>query len=90
MNVDDTLNQRGAVYGDYNKGVELEAELMEAIERNYFHHHNNLMRATHSTMISKIIMKLSRLSVSPDHIDSWHDIAGYAELAVKYLKSKED
>jgi len=29
---------------------------------------------------SKIIMKLSRLSVTPNHIDSWTDIAGYARL----------
>jgi hypothetical protein len=32
---------------------------------------------------------LSRISVTTDHIDSWVDIAGYAELTVKFLENED-
>lgn len=36
-----------------------------------------------------IVVKLCRLLQSPDHIDSWRDIAGFANLALRGLVDKE-
>ena len=36
-----------------------------------------------------IIVKLSRLVTTPDHPDSWLDIAGYARTALMALDEKE-
>lgn len=40
--------------------------------------------------ISKIVMKLSRIAVTPDHVDSWADIAGYAQLERDRLQQLQD
>ena len=39
--------------------------------------------------LSKIVMKLSRLAISPDHVDSWTDIAGYARLVEIQLTKEQ-
>jgi hypothetical protein len=83
---DQVLEERGSVYGDFYEGIELEASLLEAIKGRYQKHHEEAMHPIHATYISKIVMKLSRLAVSPDHIDSWTDIAGYARLVELHLK----
>ena len=37
-----------------------------------------------------ILNKLIRILGSPEHLDSWKDIIGYATLAADYLEGKED
>lgn len=84
----DVIENRASVYGDYALGVTLEAELLNLIETNYYNNNKAVMPHVHRLLISKIIMKLSRISVTTDHIDSWVDIAGYAELTVKFLENE--
>jgi Domain of unknown function (DUF6378) len=83
---DQVLEERGSVYGDFYEGIELEANLLESLKHRHQKHHGEAMHPIYATYISKIIMKLSRLAVSPDHIDSWTDIAGYARLVELHLK----
>lgn len=77
---DQVLEQRGEVYGDFAEGVWLETYIIESIKDRYLAHHGIDMPPVSVMYISKIAMKLARLSVSPTHIDSWTDIAGYARL----------
>jgi len=77
---DQVLEQRGEVYGDFFEGVSLEAVILENIKDRYRKQHNKEMDPVHVIYLSKIAMKLSRLAVSPSHVDSWTDIAGYARL----------
>ena len=48
-----------------------------------------LLDALHMVYIYDIVNKLSRLATTPDHIDTWHDIAGYAMLVEEALKKQE-
>lgn len=89
-NVNETLEKRGEVYGKFSHGIALEACIMAQIKGRYHDHHGEDMHEWYEIAISKIIMKLARLSVSPGHIDSWHDIAGYAVLVEQYLKEEEN
>ena len=77
---DDVLKQRGAIYGDFFEGITCEAQLLSILENRYRQQYNECMPRHYYLYFSKIAMKLSRLSISPDHIDSWTDIAGYARL----------
>lgn len=86
--VNETLVKRGEVYGNFSNGITLESEIMSNIAGRYFVEHNEEMPEWYYIAISKIVMKLSRLSVSPTHIDSWHDIAGYALLVETHLKEE--
>ena len=80
------IEERGTVYGNFYEGIELEVNLLEAIKDRHLKQHGEPMHPIPVMYLSKIIMKLSRLAVSPDHIDSWTDIAGYARLVELHLK----
>lgn len=77
---DEILKERGNVYGDFTCGSYLESEILKLIKANHFKQHGTYLSELELIFFSKIIMKLSRLSVTPDHVDSWTDIAGYARL----------
>lgn len=88
-NIEETLAQRGAVYGDYKGGTELRASIMGIIEGRHLKVTGKPMKRTHSIFIFDIVNKLSRLSTTPDHLDTWHDIAGYAKLVEDTLTPPE-
>jgi hypothetical protein len=85
---DELTKERGKVYGDFYEGITLEAQLLQAIKDRHMHHYGYEMSMVYQMYFSKILMKLSRLSVTPDHLDSWKDIAGYARLVELHLLKK--
>lgn len=86
---DQVLEQRGTVYGDFYDGVSLEAVILENIKDRYRKTHGKELDPIYVIYLSKIAMKLSRLAVSPNHIDSWTDIAGYARLVeLQFIKEQ--
>lgn len=88
-NVNETLKERGKVYGDYKGGSEFRANVMELIVDRYAKVNHGGMLAIHMVYVYDIVNKLSRLAVTPYHIDTWHDIAGYATLVEKALRKAE-
>ncbi|MCI4437344.1 MAG: hypothetical protein JHC33_11115 [Ignisphaera sp.] len=88
--VSTTLKQRGEVYGDYRGGSELRAQIMALIKYRFFYVNCRGMSEFEATIIYDIVNKLSRLAVSPSHIDTWHDISGYATLVELMLKEELD
>ena len=87
-NIDKTLAQRGAVYGDYKGGSEFRAEVMKLATNRYKAVNGKEMEEVDRVYIYDIINKLSRLTTTPNHIDTWHDIVGYAKL-VEEVHTKE-
>lgn len=69
--------ERGAVYGhpadDFAAAAKLKAALPEFSDPRIRH------------VAEMIAIKLARLSATPNHLDSWIDIAGYARTAVMIL-----
>lgn len=88
--VNETLKERGAVYGDYKGGSEFRADVMQLITHRYAEINGKLLDALHMVYIYDIVNKLSRLAATPDHIDTWHDIAGYATLVEEALKREQE
>lgn len=86
MSVEDTLNEREKVYGDFSAGTKLLASVAEEIESNYFAHHDHDMSSIDRVHIYYLLMKIVRLSVSPRHLDSWNDISGYSKRIHDSLK----
>lgn len=79
--ITDTLKERGDAYGDYQGGINLRSTMMEAIQSRHMKAHGVKMPRPQLLKIYDIICKISRLAVTPDHVDTWHDIQGYARLA---------
>lgn len=88
MNIDDTLKDRGNKYGTFQGNATIAQEL-KAIWKNSpaFPKANAIEREG----MEMILHKISRIcNGDPHYDDSWVDIAGYAQLVVKYINSYKD
>jgi len=89
MNIKDTLIERGKDYGDYKKGCEVRLKILEAIMDSYRYHNASNMPPLYIEFFHDIANKLSRLAVTPNHKDSWHDMVGYTTLIERYIGEEE-
>ena len=78
--VDETLKERGEVYGDYAGGLKFRLSILNLVKSRYKEVNNEKMPEEYEQYFLDVIGKMSRLAVSPTHEDSWHDLAGYALL----------
>ena len=85
--VDSTLNERGARYGNYFYVVSTTQQLMSIVEcgANYEH-----LNAEQKTSLFMICNKIARaVNGDPNYIENWHDIAGYSTLIENSLMTTE-
>jgi len=61
---------------------------MDAIKDRHQEVHGRVMPILDEARLYDIVLKLTRLAVSPRHLDSWHDLVGYATLAEMWLKGE--
>jgi hypothetical protein len=79
--VEDTLKQRGSVYGEFTNQVHTIAMIIDAMKFAYLQTHNQ--ESPHDTLIAEwhyLAIKLARIAANPMYLDSYHDLAGYATL----------
>ncbi len=79
MSVDETLEQRGTIYGKFADNAEIAQDLKFRIRRfsNW-----QAMSPAHRQALDVIMDKTARiLTGDPNYADNWHDIQGYAKLA---------
>ncbi len=79
-----TLQERGKEYGAFIAQAAIAQTLKRAVRAcpNW-----PKLQSDQREAIDHIMIKLSRiLNGNPDHVDSWHDIAGYARLVESRLK----
>ena len=76
-----TLNERGTKYGDFGDLAVLD----QGLKRMVFDEDGrskNQMTSQQRLAMEMILHKVARIAMGdPDHVDSWHDIGGYAKLA---------
>lgn len=81
--LDETLTQRGSSYGDFTTQSVIVQDLKDTMRSGPSW---DRMSPFQKEALDTIAMKISRLvNGDPDHIDSWHDIAGYAKLVESRL-----
>jgi hypothetical protein len=81
MDVEETLKQRGSVYGEFTNQVHTIAMIMDAMKFCYSQTHNQEL--PHDTIIAEwhyLAIKLARIAANPMHLDSIHDLSAYALL----------
>ena len=84
--VEETLTQRGGVYGDYVVQSALSVHIKNIFRTSPSWH---LLSEYQQEALDMIAVKIARLLVgNPNYIDSWHDIAGYSSLVVKELEKR--
>ena len=89
QDVQQTFKTREVIYGDYDIGIEFRTTVMNAILKSYKDNRKTDMPQEFRTLFMDVLTKLNRLAVSPNHVDSWHDLEGYARLAKQYCVNSE-
>ena len=84
--INKTLEERGQNYGEFIDNARISQKLKAVmLDSNPDKYEPYMIEA-----IEMICHKLARIANgSPEHIDSWYDIAGYATLVVCELEKKE-
>ena len=83
MEIGQILEERGTRYGEF----EDQARLSQALKDIMRHGGWDRLGDDQKEALEMMAIKVARiLNGDPDHIDSWHDIAGYALLVVDRLE----
>lgn len=86
QNIQTTLNERGSRYGEFSSHAEI-TQLFKRFTTRFLEDQNKLpLSPSQSESLDMIFHKIGRiLNGDPNYIDSWVDIAGYAQLVVNEL-----
>ncbi|RLA58556.1 MAG: hypothetical protein DRQ78_11810 [Epsilonproteobacteria bacterium] len=87
--LDETLEERGTVYGDFEGNLYLRQQMMAAINARYEAVNGKDLSNEQRHLFQDVIAKLARLAATPDHLDSWHDLAGYATLIEEVVQNEK-
>lgn len=81
-----TLDERGKRYGDYSR----HAEITQALKTEMYRGPSaTQLDSAQREALEMIMHKIGRIvNGDPDYADSWIDIAGYAQLVVNHLETK--
>ena len=63
---------------------------MGLIDEAHLQHHGYGLNNVQKEYFWDILNKLTRVAITPDHQDTWHDIAGYATLIERSLKENNN
>lgn len=79
----ETLNERKSTYGDFKDVSGMTQELLAVMEQYGY----SDMPDMHKEALHMICSKMARIvNGDHNHLDSWHDIAGYAKLIENNIK----
>lgn len=86
--INHTLQERGARYGDFRYNARIAQEIKITMRRGL---RWDALQPDMKEALDQIACKISRLlSGDPAYPDNWHDISGYATLVAQTLKSEDD
>jgi hypothetical protein len=90
MSVENTLAERGSRYGTFKNHARIAQSIQDIMreEANWAYLEDDERQAL--VTISDKIARILNAPAGTLYSDSWHDIAGYALLVDKRLKSLED
>ena len=81
IDLEETLKERGARYGDFTDNAWLAQALKGIIRQGAGY---GRLRPVHKEALDQICSKMSRIvTASPEYRDNWDDIAGYATITSK-------
>lgn len=82
-----TIDARHKEYGDYT----LQATVAQNIKRAILAHATAALTSQQRESLEMIATKISRIITgNPHNYDSWHDIAGYAQLIADQIQPRKN
>lgn len=87
-NLEQILEERGKKYGAFKTQAKISQALKEVMEQ-HLRDNNISIEPYQKEALNMIFHKISRIiNGNPRYIDSWRDVAGYAQLVVKELEKE--
>jgi hypothetical protein len=87
--VQSTLEQRGSRYGQFIGQAEVTQDFKRLLQDHLDRRNYKRLPDVQAEALSMIFSKIARIiNGDNNYDDSWHDIAGYAELVVKDLNGE--
>lgn len=84
--VDATLDERATTYGKFS-GISEISQTLKSILVHFSNERDTNLSESQREAIEMIVHKIARIiNGDPNHIDSWHDIAGYAQLVADQIR----
>lgn len=84
--VDATLDERAATYGKFS-GISEISQTLKGVLIHFCSERETRTTESQREALEMIVHKIARIiNGDPNHIDSWHDIAGYAQLVADQLR----
>jgi hypothetical protein len=85
--INETLKERDSSYGEYSEMADCIQQL-KSVVNEFLDRGRGIIDPALKESLDMICTKIGRIVVGDSHhIDSWHDISGYATLAEKYIKN---
>jgi len=85
MNIEGTLKERSSTHGDFK----LNSQVCQTLKGIVRHSVRTEVSAMQREALENICQKIARiLTGDPNHVDNWHDIAGYATLIEQELTKR--
>ena len=85
MNIENTLQERGERYGKFHEHAQISQNLKTYLEAEIVKRKVDLAY-DQKEALEMICHKIARIiNGDPNYADSWHDIAGYAQLVADRL-----
>lgn len=87
--VEDTLNERGKRYGDFTGHAQV-TQYLKFVISDALKFREKRLTNDQREALDMICHKIGRIvNGDPDYDDSWHDIAGYAQLVADRLRKEQ-
>lgn len=89
QDINTTLTQRGERYGKFTGHAAISQHL-KAVINGFVNSRKTQLDPDQAEALDMICHKIARIiNGDPDYFDSWHDIAGYAQLVADRLQGVE-
>jgi len=83
--IEEILEERGEEYGQFSE-IARTAQTLKSVMLEDNPHNLGDMTDVMREALDLICSKLARIRNNPNHLDSWVDIGGYAQLVVKSIR----
>jgi hypothetical protein len=86
---EETIKQRGKEYGKFGNNVNFVADFLDLMDRYTVLQTGQSADSEHRAFLTYVGIKLARLTNSPRHIDTIHDLSNYFQLYERVLKGED-
>lgn len=91
QDIQETLRERGQRYGDFPNNALITQQLKRVMAIYVKRKPVGFLASDQQEALDMIAHKIGRiLNGDPDYVDSWHDIAGYAQLVADRLTKEQE